>query len=594
MDPVQLPNAGDLFLGRWRIEGEVGKGGFSVVYRAVDGHGTVAAIKILLPEAGDDGANLGYDAEIADRFLREARLLEQLDSPYTIRMFEFGQSPGGLFFMIFEFIDGRSLFDEIKENGAMHPERVVHVLRQTLIGLQSAHKLGILHRDIKPNNIMLFERDADRDRVKLVDFGIAKMFGEGKAQPGMDLTAAGLLVGTPRYMSPEQLKNGTLGPPSDLYSLGLCALEMLTGRKCIPGKDRFKIVEMQLRPESFKIPPEVDAPAGLKAIVHKLTEKNLHVRYRSAAEALRDLEALAGDPGTTGDTVFQAVPTNLETLVDAPVAPDEETVLHRVNTAELDEMIAHGETMAVRVPQDFGGPKDGRSDRATEETVLGKHSVPTPDDQTVAATVRSGQFQQPPQYQNPAAAHQSGQYGAHKSGQFPHHQPPSHQSGQYGAHQSGQFPTQPHPAHQSGLTQMPSHQSGLTQMPPQQSGLTQMPPQQGFPPGQQMTAHNGAQQPGTLPPPTAGPLAPTAKGKLEQNEIIALAASFFIPGVGHLLLGMSKKGFIVLAALVLTLGIAWFLLAPAATIDAFLVIRARRRRAVGELEFFPDFDQLLQ
>ena len=115
--------------------------------------------------------------------------------------------------MVFEYIEGRNLFDEIRFQGALSPDRVIHVLRQILIGLQSAHRLGILHRDIKPNNVMLFERDGDPDRVKLLDFGIAKMFGEQRLEPGMDLTAAGLLVGTPRYMSPEQLRGGALGPP---------------------------------------------------------------------------------------------------------------------------------------------------------------------------------------------------------------------------------------------------------------------------------------------------------------------------------------------------------------------------------------------
>ncbi len=590
MDGVQIPSAGDVFLGTWRIEKQVGKGGFSVVYRAVDQTGRVAALKILLPESDQEGSSLDYDQDLVERFLREARLLETLDSPYTIRMWDYGQSKAGLLYMIFEFINGRSLFQEIKTQGALAPDRVIHILRQTLVGLQFAHQLGILHRDIKPNNIMLFARGDDPDRVKLVDFGIAKMYGEATGLPGNDLTAAGLLVGTPRYMSPEQLKGGVLGPPSDVYSMGLCAIEMLTGRKCIPGKDRFKIVEAQLRPEPVTLPDDIAVPAGLRNVVHRMTQKKVQARYRSAAEALRALEALAGDPGATGDTVFESVPASLQIPDEAPKAEEEETVLHRVNAAELDSLIAEQGSADVADPHDEtvalnGPPSAMQRDAGASNSGLRARGTRPPD----AGTSTSGLHAHGPQ-QRDAGASISGLH-AHQSGQFPN----------ASASNSGlnPHPNRRHPdASSSGLNprqpgQVPDasrSNSGINPTPGPPTPADQLP----SPPDDRAPNPFGREVPGdgpmTMQP---GQDLPAQQRSLDSKEKKALIASFLLPGVGHLLIGQTVKGIGALLLLLLTVGIGWVLLAPCALIDAFLVIRARKRRSVDDLEFFPDIGDLL-
>jgi serine/threonine protein kinase len=580
MTSVRLPVAGENFLGTWQIEREVGKGGFSVVYGAHDPSGRKAAVKVLLPQ---DHANVSapeYDVDLADRFLREARLLQQLDSPYTIRLWDYGESPDGLLYMIFEFIDGRMLFDEIKGNGPLTHERVVHVLRQTLIALESAHALGILHRDIKPNNIMLYERDGDADRVKLVDFGIAKLFGDAKALPGNDLTAAGLLVGTPRYMSPEQLRGTTMGPPSDLYSMGLCAIEMLSGRKCIPGKDRFKIIEIQLGHEQVTIPPDVPVQPALAAIVHRLTAKDITQRYTSATDVLRDLELLAGDPGATGDTVFQTVPSQLEIPSSAAAGPpDHETVLHRVNTADLDSLIANQSASPAIDPYD---------------ATIASSSFPaiqSQDDATVASSISSnaldaygsGLTQQPPPIGEAATKPFERPDQSFGSGQF--QQPPVDQS--YG---SGQFqqpleldrsgPIQPRP------TADQSYGSGQFNQPP----LQQPPLQQ--PPLQQPLPH----QPPISTGSSNSPLDKLGLASLTADDKVALVASI-VPGVGQVISGQTAKGALImvvaLATMLFTWGLSWVLLMPISLADTLLLVRAQKYRAVGPYEFFCDVKEVL-
>ena len=352
MNAQSLPQPGDTFLGTWTIDAQVAQGGFSVVYRARDPLGRHSALKILLSGNAEDAA--AYDDEQRDRFARETDLLGRLESPYTVELWDSGtDAQTGLLYMAFEYVDGRMLFDDIKRNGRIGNQRAIHILRQTLMALESAHALGILHRDVKPANVMLYERDEDADRVKLVDFGIAKAFGDGAGAAGNDLTAAGLLVGTPRYMAPEQLRGQPMAPASDLYSLGMCAIEMVTAKKCIAGTDHIKIAEAQLRPDPIRLPGGLGLSPGLVAVIHKLTEKDRSLRYANATDALRDLEALAGDPGADGDTVYQTVSSDLgrrKSADDGPTKeledaksnladPDDPTVFETVNTAEIASLI---------------------------------------------------------------------------------------------------------------------------------------------------------------------------------------------------------------------------------------------------------------
>lgn len=279
-----LPHPGDLFERKYRIDHVLGKGSFAHVYKAVvEEIDRKVAIKILRPHYDADG-NPTYSDQLRQRFLREAKLLSELQDPHTIRLYDYGRSDEGLLFMIFEFIDGEPLSDVIRR-GRMAPERVVHILTQVLSGLREAHLRGIIHRDIKPANIMIYDYLGDPDRAKLLDFGVAK-----DMDASVQLTSRNMLIGTMRYMSPEQVRGDAVVPASDLYSLGLVAYEMLVGGKAIESEDMNIVSLFHLRPESIEIPANVPVPSDLRELVNRMVTKSLEWRYGSADQALSDLK----------------------------------------------------------------------------------------------------------------------------------------------------------------------------------------------------------------------------------------------------------------------------------------------------------------
>ena len=301
-----LPKPGDYFERKYRIDRVIGKGAFAHVYRAVvDEIDRVVAIKVLEPQQSLDG--LFYAEELKKRFLREAKLLSDLQEPHTIRMYDYGRSENGLLFMIFEFIDGAPL-DELSPNVPVDPERTVYIIQQVLESLREAHLFGIIHRDIKPANIMLYTYLGDRNRVKLLDFGVAKDMDD----PSMQLTNRGFRVGTIRYMSPEQLRGERLTASSDLYSLGLLFFELLSGRPVIESSDMNILAQFHLRDTPIDLPAALTLPHDVRDIVHKLLEKRIQNRYQRADEVLRDFQRID----------FTNVGTGFDNFSD-------ETVVHR-------------------------------------------------------------------------------------------------------------------------------------------------------------------------------------------------------------------------------------------------------------------------
>jgi len=281
-----LPTPGQIFERKYRIECVLGKGAFGQVYRAVvDEIQRKVAIKILIPQQLLDGHP--YDEELEARFLREARLLSELQSPHTIRMFDYGRSEEGLLYMIFEYIDGEPL-DEVIARGKLKPKDAVHILKQVLESLREAHWHGIQHRDIKPPNIMIFPYLGDDLRAKLLDFGVARAY----ADPESQLTMRGMRVGTIRYMSPEQNRGEDLTPASDIYGLGLVLYEMLTGRHAIETDDLNIITMFHLRETPIELPPKHPLPHKLREIAHRMLAKPLSERFPSASDVLVELEQI--------------------------------------------------------------------------------------------------------------------------------------------------------------------------------------------------------------------------------------------------------------------------------------------------------------
>ena len=330
-----LPGPGDRF-GNYFVDSEIAKGGFSVVLKCHRADGSAVAVKVLAPQ----DASVKYSDNLAERFAREARLLAQIRSPFTVQLLEYGQDDAtGLLFMVFELVEGLSLFELIKTEGAQEYTRMLAILKQCLMGLNRAHAVGILHRDIKPNNIMLFSDDLGGDRVKVIDFGIAKRLDDG----AQDLTSVGTIVGTPRYMSPEQIRCRDLSPTSDIYSLGLCMVELLTARKAVWGKSRTDVITRQLAP-AHKVPIPDHLPPAVFAIVSRMVEKIPGARYQTVDEVLSDIDRYnqAVADHKDGDTVYQTVTDDVIQSMVAPLdqAPDDQTVLQSIRIDSIPNLHA--------------------------------------------------------------------------------------------------------------------------------------------------------------------------------------------------------------------------------------------------------------
>jgi serine/threonine protein kinase len=221
--PKPDPWIGQLVMGRYRVVSVIGEGAMGIVYRAEQKMGQATrpvALKLL-------HAAYTSDEALRARFLRECEVVVSLEHPNTIKFYDFGELEDGSLAIVMEFIDGESLADRL-ERGPIPPQQALHIVGQICGSLHEAHARGIIHRDLKPENILLASRADESDIVKVCDFGIAKTVG--LETEGPQLTLAGMVVGTPPYMSPEQVSSGDLDGRSDIYSLGVMTYEMLTGR----------------------------------------------------------------------------------------------------------------------------------------------------------------------------------------------------------------------------------------------------------------------------------------------------------------------------------------------------------------------------
>lgn len=299
---ARFPHPGEVFEDKYEVEAILGSGGFARVYRAVEkGLERKVALKILRPRIDDEKSNSQRDSyleTVMQRFQREARLLSQLRSPNTITMHHYGKTEQGLLYMVLEYIDGLSLAELMRAGKPLPPKRVAKIIEQVLNSLQEAHLMGMLHRDLKPANVMIFEHLGNRDNVKLLDFGIAKLVKD--ANIDKDLTGDGTLVGTPRYMAPEQIRGEEdVGPGADIYSLGLVAFELLVGERAIEADSSIKIIGRQLSPESFFLPIDLDCPPRMRHIVDRMLQKDTELRYDNAADVIKALQ----DPDLLSDDI---------------------------------------------------------------------------------------------------------------------------------------------------------------------------------------------------------------------------------------------------------------------------------------------------
>src|SRR3989440_5372782 len=269
---------------RYQVMKKLGEGGMSSVYLAREvATGAEVAIKVLSPR-------LATDRSSVERVRREAGLAMRLDHANVCRILRLGESEDGLIYLVMPFLDGELLSDREVRGGPMELGTGIEVLRQVCTGLHHAHELQIVHRDLKPENIMLVPEDGGRDRAVVMDFGLAK---ERRADPAIaKLTATGIILGTPEFMSPEQIRGRALDARSDIYALGIVGFEMFTGRLPFQGRNAQEMMIARLRGRAQKLRElRADLPEALEGALGRALQANPDARYTTALDFADTLTA---------------------------------------------------------------------------------------------------------------------------------------------------------------------------------------------------------------------------------------------------------------------------------------------------------------
>ena len=258
---------GAIVADRYRILEKLGEGGMGTVYLAEHVKmGRMSAIKVI-------SKSLTQDADAIARFNREAANASRINHPNVCAIYDFGETEDGVIYLAMEFIEGESLTDLINREGALAPKRAADIARQTAEALEAAHEFGIVHRDLKPDNIMITKTRAGLDLAKVVDFGIAKAAGGDEKQ---NVTKTGLVVGTPEYMSPEQLSGDAVDGRSDIYSLALVFFRMLTDTLPFQADTAQEVMIKRLTDEPLKLKealPEGTFPTTLQHVMDRALQR---------------------------------------------------------------------------------------------------------------------------------------------------------------------------------------------------------------------------------------------------------------------------------------------------------------------------------
>jgi serine/threonine-protein kinase len=306
-NPEQMPQT----IGRYQIAGSIGYGAMGAVYKAFDPliKRTLAikTIRLDIPRQSPQ-----YKSFI-ERFYHEARISGTLSHPNIVTLFDIGEE-GGIPYLAMEYVEGETIASLIEKGVRFNPEKVISLVSQIASAIDYAHSKGVIHRDIKPSNLILFESE----RVKVTDFGIAKLVDA-------EMTQSGTLLGTPSYMSPEQAMGDKLDGRSDIFSLGVCAFEMLSGEQPFPGNNvtsiLYKLVHVDpIEPANLEMNGLV--PQKWHDVFGKVLAKKPDDRYQTATEFVQDLEYCLGSwfGAAMGDeTISEAVRTEIAAVTTASI-----------------------------------------------------------------------------------------------------------------------------------------------------------------------------------------------------------------------------------------------------------------------------------
>ena len=306
-DGIALEKDGDSLIGttlagKYRVDARLNEGGMGTVYRGT--HvlmDKTVAIKVLRP-------SLAADEKIVARFSREARAASRISHPNALSVTDFGEDDSGHVFLVMEFLSGKTLKQLIRDEGPLPLARVVDITRQIGDALHAAHAQGVVHRDLKSDNIMLLDTMTG-DHAKVLDFGIAKI-NEPDGAVDTNLTAPNLVIGTPQYMSPEQCsQDSEIDARSDIYSFGVILYEMLVGHVPFSGDSPTMVMMKHLQdPVPSVLEERSDLPASVARVVARAMAKVPRNRYQNVAELVEDLTIVSGmtihrlGPVTTAET----------------------------------------------------------------------------------------------------------------------------------------------------------------------------------------------------------------------------------------------------------------------------------------------------
>ncbi len=300
---VQDKLIGEVFAGRYKVISVVGRGGMSTVYKAQHTYmDRVVALKLL-------HQHLVSDPLSVQRFQQEARAAASLSHPNTVTVYDFGITEDGTAYLVMDFMEGPSVGELLDKGGPIPEIEAIDMFRQVLRGLSHAHKKGVIHRDLKPRNLVLSIEEDGSVLVKIVDFGIAKMIPQD-GQESQHLTQTGEVFGSPIYMSPEQCSGAPLDVRSDIYSFGCVMFEILTGQPPLVGNNAVETMSMHVNdpPPGFKqIVPGINVSSEMEEVVLKCLEKKAKKRFQTAQEVLQALPRPAGLPpmSDTGTVVMR-------------------------------------------------------------------------------------------------------------------------------------------------------------------------------------------------------------------------------------------------------------------------------------------------